>query len=988
MKPIVITIKPALSKLCSLFIFLTITACSEVETDQEVDFSGWERAYMMYSSPFDGQQNVSTKSNVLLMFTHEINDDDLHSHIKLLDKDKNQVSITVNRQPGSELGLSITPDEPLLAGETYSVAYSGVTTNIGEVVNTQEIRFSTAGVTIGASSNDSSSHNPNDPFSFHVVREYPDSELPFMDFSVIRLTFNQPIDASSVKIDDGFKFTLPGQSETVSGKLLVKDRYIIFDPEVDLTPGVEYTLSLASSIKSRSGIALSVGEYSAKPYLPNNSQPRSTLVQKIYGEAGENLSPLSGMERNTVPVQSTSMGNIISYADADFHTELAFIPNFPDAVPFVIRSGSVVKGSRIPIDIGGEIPTGYDTGDVYLTLITDATGYLVPNKNSPDAPKQVQLVLDVAMTAQHIQANSSLSQDVLHVDLFGMGMSEDGILVVDVLGDIKPVILGSEKASGLVSFFLEAYPDQHNVPYKKTDTTPPELQSWLPNHKIDRVDPADAIVLVFSEPLQSDNLNEQITLTRNGNEDVSVIVTNDGGSVIIKPESPLKYNSSYIVNIGSEIKDISNNKISAPLIKTFTTLNYDSRDLAAPLVGGIYPGYGCKLIDSDFENGIAGRCEGGLINDDKFKIFELPSNRHIQITFNKLMNTSTYTLGENCNEGSIRVEEINVFGECLSTVKGNIYHDGSRLKFEPSMPYQSDNLYRMTLNSAQTSLCDGLDSVICSSENLPLRTNPLTLSVDNRHLGSGPLTIPFKMVGPENNKVFNALNQLPSADVNRNFFFDSTEQVVMDNAAKLSITDVGGLINSATLGCSSGSCPDQKNIYVTGYLPVDVGLFDEVSGRVPVDIHSQVFMTTSVTIYAKTLLGTSEFPTGPLIMRVRNQFDEAGNESPSVGYILWDEEKQQAMFQASLDVYFDAPGLKPEILGSELETNLHSYPLTVDLYGPVRLLTDGRMGIKLNNMNQLDFDVEVGASSNVDIKINKNDFSISLISQMIKGKLP
>ncbi len=51
---------------------LLVSACSEVESDQEVDFSGWERAYMVYSYPFNGQQNVSVKTSVSLMFTHVV----------------------------------------------------------------------------------------------------------------------------------------------------------------------------------------------------------------------------------------------------------------------------------------------------------------------------------------------------------------------------------------------------------------------------------------------------------------------------------------------------------------------------------------------------------------------------------------------------------------------------------------------------------------------------------------------------------------------------------------------------------------------------------------------------------------------------------------------------------------------------------------------------------------------------------------------------
>ncbi len=390
---------------------MLISACSEVDSDQEVDFTGWDRAYMVYSYPFNGQQNVSVKTSISLMFTHVINDSYMDSHFNVLDKDGVEVPGSVTLQNGNDSGLIFTPDQALLAGETYTVEYSGITSEIGEVAEPRDIQFSTVGVSQDASSLPGGDSNQPDPYRFQVIREFPTDELPFMDFSVIHLTFNQIVDISTVSLDNGFTFTEPGQSQSVAGKLMVKDTYIIFDPEEDLKPGVEYTLSLKETIKSRSGLALEVGEYSSKVYLPNDSQPRSVLVQRIYGEPDVNISPLSGIDRNTVPVNSTLMGNVISYADADYHTELAFIPNYPDAVPFVIRRGSVVKGSKMPVDIGGKVPAGFDTGEIYLTLITDATGYMISNINTDDenAPKQVRMVLDVSMSAQDPRANGGLS---------------------------------------------------------------------------------------------------------------------------------------------------------------------------------------------------------------------------------------------------------------------------------------------------------------------------------------------------------------------------------------------------------------------------------------------------------------------------------------------------------------------------------------------------------------------------------------------------
>lgn len=1012
--------------LASIFLsvsMILVSACSEVESDQNVDFSGWERAYMVYSYPFNGQQNVSVKTSVSLMFTHIINDAYMNSHFVVLDKNGQEVSGTVTLQNGNDSGLIFTPDQALLAGETYTVKYTGVTSEVGEVAEARDILFSTVGVSQDASSAPDGS-NQADPYTFQVIREFPTTELPFMDFSVVHLTFNQVVDASTVSLDSGFSFIESGQTQSVAGKLMVKDTYIIFDPEEDLKPGTEYTLSLKDTITSRSGISLVAGEYTSKSYVPNDSQPRSVLVQKIFGEPEVNVSPLSGIDRNTVPVNSTLMGNVISYADADYHTELAFIPNYPEAVPFVIRRGAVVKGSKMPVDIGGKVPAGFDTGEIYLTLITDATGYMIANTNTddPNAPKQVRMVLDVSMSAQDPRANGGLSQDVLHIDLFGIGMTENGVLVVDTLGEINPVLLGVEKANGLVSFFLEAYADQNNAPAMVIDDVPPELQTWLPGGIIDRVDPADPLLLIFTEPLQPENLSQEVTLTKVGvnNESVEVVITHDGTTVIIKPLQPLSFDSEYFISVGSQVKDMADNPVLTAFTKSFNTLSFSMSNLAAPLVGSIHPGYSCKLTGMDLANNIAGRCEGGKGTDDVFNIFKHPANRPIYINFNQLMDTTTFKLGVVCGDdvngtqdqkGSVRVEEMDVeTGLCIKPVDGSIHYDGSRISFEPTLPWKDDKIYQIVLNTKASSICDGSDYVLCSSTGLPLRTVPLTLTFDNLHEGSGPLVMPFTGSEPENNKVYNPLSKLPVVDVNRNYRFDSNEftedktaSTIVENASKLSISGFGGLIREAAMGCpvniNPDDCPDEKEtIFVSGYLPTEVGIFEEMASgtRIPVDLHSQVLMTTSVTMYTKAILGISIIaPTGPQVMRMRGRYHpETGESMPGIGYILWDEDYDNgegkptghAVFQSTMDVYLDAPGLVPTapILG-EMETNMHSLPLTIDLYGPIVFLPDGRMEIKLQNTNTVDIDVEVGSDSHVDLKILPYDLSINLVSKMVKS---
>jgi hypothetical protein len=106
-----------------------------------------------------------------------------------------------------------------------------------------------------------------------------------------------------------------------------------------------------------------------------------------------------------------------------------------------------------------------------------------------------------------------------------------------------------------------------------------------------------------------------------------------------------------------------------------------------------------------------------------------------------------------------------------------------------------------------------------------------------------------------------------------------------------------------------------------------------------------------------------------------------------VGYITWDESTQQAIITTTMNVYLDAPGLAPKILGLELHTNMHSLPLTIELQGPVKFMEDGRMEITLSNQQTVDIDVVIESflgDSDVFLKIPKGELSINMVSKMTK----
>src|SRR5690606_1083381 len=244
--------------------------------------------------------------------------------------------------------------------------------------------------------------------------------LPLMDFSTLRLQFTQPLNAHSVKYGDSVKL-LDASGEPVAANVIAQGHYLSIDPVEDLQAGASYQLKLESSLTSSLGDTLTPGDYTELTLTPKDSHPRETLVQRAddFRDASL-LSILTGGAINSVPVKALLLGDeSVSYQQGDVHAELAFIPNYPDVTPLRIGRSSLLIGSTVNVDIAGRVPSGFETGNIAVTFISDANGYLIPNQYSNDeaAPRHIRLFLDLAMTAENEKANGALSQDLLHVEL-------------------------------------------------------------------------------------------------------------------------------------------------------------------------------------------------------------------------------------------------------------------------------------------------------------------------------------------------------------------------------------------------------------------------------------------------------------------------------------------------------------------------------------------------------------------------------------------
>lgn len=118
---------------------------------------------------------------------------------------------------------------------------------------------------------------------------------------------------------------------------------------------------------------------------------RETLVTEVpaadpnLGCLADNVrvSPLTGEPINCVPVIGTLLEDqTVSKQTGNVFGELAFPPAFPDVTPLRVARGSRLVGDALEVLVGGQVPVGFNSGDVTVEMVADATGYLFPNPTS------------------------------------------------------------------------------------------------------------------------------------------------------------------------------------------------------------------------------------------------------------------------------------------------------------------------------------------------------------------------------------------------------------------------------------------------------------------------------------------------------------------------------------------------------------------------------------------------------------------------------
>lgn len=835
-----------MKKLIAISLIVLLSACSggsgrqqtpvvPTMPDPSAEISNIERS-LVYAYPMLGQTDVVPSAPIVLRFSHrfdpvKVSTEQALKSLFIIRASGSTVSedFDVVKVPDGK-GVVITPKKPLQPKTQYTIIGQKIPLESGDVAlqppSYPPLTFTTRAAFEGPT--DLQSLTPD----FQVAQLTPaptnfligSKPLGIIDFSTIRLLMTQPVDSKTVQY--GATIRLLQGTTLVPARVLVQGNHLSIDPEADLNPNLSYTLSLTSGLKSMLNKALVPGQFAAYNFMPLssgiNADPDLNKASRIEvqvltsnpDESGNQCtlrSQLTNACINQVPVASPLLGQEKRapkpQAQGKLFADLALPANFaqfPGITPLRVPRGNILKAGNLSVKLDGLVPAGLDTGDLTITLISDANGLLLPNRYSTSlaAPALVTLEMDINVSAAKGTANGAFTQDISHVQVVGLATLDQlkQELSIEAVGTIELKILGVDNAVGVLALKLKT---DLKLPAGSAalDETKPEIQSWVPGETVNGlpggefIRPGDPLLVNFTEAMDIKSFQPAgvISLLEN-NTAVDFTWRLDGVTLIVTPNAPWEHGKNYRLALAPSVKDFAGNALKGGLLQNFdfSIPGLDPTKIRPPIVLSNYPGYPCPIAAGtrNVAAGIQGKCAGGRLSangdgpaDDDLPLPLIEPNRAIEAAFSQSINPNSVTRAVLCNGiGSFRVERVDASGNCLGVVQGTLKTQPRTLQFIPAQPWVVGQLYRYVLHSnndlnSSAANCTG-SQAICGLNGLPLQTQLIaqTLAdVRNPQRGGPPLEVFFRG-GPEVGGSTIGLRVLPVLDVNANFRLDPSER--------------------------------------------------------------------------------------------------------------------------------------------------------------------------------------------------------------------
>ena len=797
---------------------------------------------------------------------------------------------------------------------------------------------------------------------------------PLVESSTIRLVFSEPLDPRSINVAN-VSLVDTTTSTALATTLVAGGIHVAVDPTDDLDPTHTYELRLGNLV-DLGGETLAATTFTLQPANSRggNAPIPQVLRTKQDGDPGR-IASRAGATPNSISIDKPLIGKETQLVQpAALAAELGDPKALGGPITFSIRRGQRLRASGLDVKLGGEIPVGVSTGDIEIELLTDGQGRIYRNPYQPAdqrpenlrAPLFVDLTLDAAVYAVDPTGNAVLTQSVLGIQATGTAVADEGVLEIESVAAMDLGLLGVTVApSNLV---LDLITDPAAQP--ASDSEAPTLVATFPAEGAAELAVDEGIELVFSEPIDLDKARAgAIKLVDNTGAPVSTVIESHGAAVAVRSTVGLRDGTAYRVQL-TGLTDVAGNALADGRELAFATPTLIGTDTPMTVLA-IHPGVPCALDN--------GHCTGGGGGDDAYQPFALAADEPIEVAFSAPPVTASMARGTACGTGSIRVEELDAAGNCVTAVPGTLQRHDRSIAFLPDRPWTAGTRYRLVLVSGGNEGCDAGELCGFLGSNAA-SFDPLN-GTDNGDAGGPAIVTDFVGAPPNRGSTYLFAEASPASDWNGSGRLDGGEQRRDENRVALRITGTTGDLGNASFqeaDCLPGTPETEACIYLTGAMPVEM---TEVSGDcggvaarcMPVQLTPQAMYGTSVSLKASIGISITT-DTGTSVIRVRE---------PAIGYLI-DDGGKPAMV-ATLNLYMDAPDLSITLSSHDL----HSKQLTATLRGPVSVLPDGRIAIGLANTAdvpiEINVDAPLGLGGSVQMIIPTGEMHLQLISRPLRG---
>ncbi|MCC6157194.1 MAG: Ig-like domain-containing protein [Deltaproteobacteria bacterium] len=638
-----------------------IAACAQDMEYEKKESSVFE---LHATIPADGTGGVALATNVIFHFNRPIDLaalSGMEAELFRIEPGGERIAVPA-RLGATGDNLLLMPLERLMPNSTYeAVVHDTVRDSEGAAPEldgrtSHAVAFSTRGERTLAGA------------TMSVTTLVPDPSEEVYDWSTFHVYFSEPVDPT-LRYGANIAIRRVGSTTPIPADLFVAGGLVAIDPTSDLEPGRQYELFIAGALRDAGGEP--IGEDITYVFDIRDSTPRATLVveqcptmsnasscEPVTDVAKLDSSNYTGEPVNSMVINSTLLGRTQAFLGGQLRVEMGNTAANTSSVPVVIRRGQKLHASSLEALFGGRIPSGLATGDITLTVLTDAFGFM----QSPDQTYGIRggkvglkFTLDAAINTDNSTANAQMGQALLGLRLVGHAETVDnGVLSMEV-ATYETVDIFGESMDVTVSLGLR--PPQ-GAYQSDGDSTAPGVESSSPRPYAESVRLGDPIRIYFNEPIRSSSSTPISLWSAASQTGVAGRISINGPKLTFEPNWPLTPLTEYEVRLDTSISDLAGNTSIEPIRWRFTTGAAEATQVP-PQLGTSDPGLNSLVAH--------------------------PAHLPVQIWFTQIMDPASLSLGD-----TVFVTDLTAGGP----VEGTLDANWTSIVFTPNEPFDPEHTYQ------------------------------------------------------------------------------------------------------------------------------------------------------------------------------------------------------------------------------------------------------------------------------------------------------